>query len=218
MTHYGMVIDLTRCTGCQTCVVTCQLHHDQPVGIAWGRVDAQEWGTWPESGRAYLPHACMHCQDAPCVAACPTGASIQHEDGIVTVDYEQCIACGSCAMACPYDARRQNNVEEYYFGATEPAPYEGYAEARANVFEKCIFCADQVDAGQDPWCVQGCFCGARIFGDLDDPESDISAYIEKTGATNIEGTSMYYVVGDYAIDLPGALMVNSEQSEEKDGE
>lgn len=218
MTRYGMVVDLTRCTGCQTCVVTCQLHHDQPVGISWGRVDSQEWGVWPDSGRAYLPHACMHCEDAPCVAACPTGASVQRDDGIVAVDYEQCIGCGSCAMVCPYDARRQNNVEGYYFGATEPAPYEGYAEVRSNVFEKCNFCAEQVDGGELPWCVQGCFCSARIFGDLDDAASDINAYIEKTGAVNIEGTSLYYVVGDYAIDLPAALLVKAEQGEEKDGE
>lgn len=214
MTRYGMTIDLTRCTGCQTCVVTCQLHHNQRPGIAWGRVDAQEWGAWPDCGRAYLPHACMHCEDAPCVAACPTGASIQREDGIVVVDYEQCIACGSCAMACPYDARRQNKAEGNYFDAAEPAPYETYGEGqRTNVFEKCIFCADQVDKGEAPWCVQGCFCAARVFGDLDDPESEINAYIEKTGAVNVPGTAMYYVTSDYQIDIPGALLAEGKEGE-----
>lgn len=208
MARYGMVIDLTRCSGCQTCVITCQMHHNTRPGIAWGKVETVEIGAaWPDVDRVIVPHACMHCDDAPCVAACPTGASVQREDGIVTVDYETCIGCGACVTACPFGARQIGAAEnEWFFGAEEPAPYESYGTQRAGVAEKCVFCFDRVDEGKAPWCVDACPPGARIFGDLDDPDSEICAYIEANGAEQIPGTSVYYVKGGHDLDLPAFLM------------
>ncbi|MEG1517357.1 MAG: 4Fe-4S dicluster domain-containing protein [Raoultibacter sp.] len=214
MTKYGMAIDLTRCAGCQTCVVTCQLHNNQRPGIAWGHVDALESGKWPDSKRVYLSHACMHCEDAPCVSACPTGASVKRDDGIVTIDYEACIGCGNCIAACPYGARTLSMDDVWFFDAKTPSPYEAEGVQRIKVAEKCIFCCDRIKDGSNPYCVDACPTSARIFGDLDDSNSQINAYIKDNNAENLPNTSMYYVKGDYDIDLPGALMVASAHAPE----
>lgn len=205
MTKYGMVIDLDRCTGCQTCVVTCQMHHNTKPDVAWSHVDTVEVGRWPDGDRFALPHACMHCDNAPCVTVCPSGATTQREDGIVTVDYETCIACGSCTMVCPYDARTLVFGDEHFFGASEAAPYELYGTQRTDVVEKCIFCNDRVDEGLPPHCVNECPQKARIFGDLDDPQSEISAYIKDYAAEQLDGTSIYYVKGNRDINLRETL-------------
>lgn len=219
MARYGMVIDLDRCTGCQTCVITCQMHHNTRPGVNWSHVEMIELGTWPDSDRVQLPHACMHCPDAPCVAACPTGASVQREDGIVTVDYETCVGCKACIDACPFGARQLSDNDAWFFGADEPAPYEAFGTQRINVVEKCIFCADRVDEGLPPHCVDCCPNAARIFGDLDDPESEVSKYIADNGAEQIPGTSIYYVKGDHDIDLASTLMSYATATDdEKDGE
>ncbi|RDB65465.1 4Fe-4S dicluster domain-containing protein [Eggerthella sinensis] len=208
MTKYGMAIDLTRCTGCQTCVVTCQMNNNQRPGVSWSAVDTIEEGTWPDGDRFQLPHACMHCDDAPCVHACPTGASAQRDDGIVTVDYDTCLACGACVMVCPYEARHISFKDAWYFGADEPAPYESYGTPHTDVAEKCIFCAERVDDGALPHCVEACPMAARLFGDVSDPSSEISAYIEANNAENLRGTSLYYVKGDHDFSLREALMTN----------
>lgn len=192
MTTWGMAIDLRRCAGCYACVVACQMHNNTKPGVAWGHVDAREWGEYPNDHRCYLPHACMHCEDAPCVNACPTGASYVREDGIVMVKYDECINCGSCLHACPYGARVQNDVTGYYFDAAEPAPYEAEGEQRTQVVEKCIFCAPRVDAGLPPACASNCPGKARIFGDLDDPESAISKFIAQDGVVPVRNTHFYY--------------------------
>lgn len=208
MTKYGMVIDLTRCTGCQTCVVTCQMNNNQRPGVQWSAVDTVEQGVWPDNDRFFLPHACMHCDDAPCAHVCPTGATAKRSDGIVTVDYETCLACGACLMVCPYDARTISFKDAWNFGAAEPAPYESYGTPHADVAEKCVFCAERVDEGGQPRCVEACPMAARLFGDVDDPSSDASAYIEASNAENLRGTSLYYVIGDHDLSLREALMTN----------
>lgn len=208
MSKYGMVIDLTRCTGCQTCVVTCQMNNNQRPGVSWSKVDTIELGSWPEGDRFALPHACMHCDDAPCVNACPTGASTQRTDGIATVNYDACLACGACLMVCPYDARTISFRDDWFFNADQPAPYESYGAPHADVAEKCIFCAGRVDDGLTPHCVDACPNAARIFGDLDDPASDINTYIKESGAEALRGTSVYYVTGDHDFSLRETLMTN----------
>lgn len=208
MTKYGMVIDLTRCTGCQTCVVTCQMNNNQRPGVHWSTVDTIEQGEWPDGDRFALPHACMHCDDAPCVHACPTAASSQRADGIVTVNYDACLACGACVMVCPYEARTISFKDEWYFGSAEAAPYESYGTPHADVAEKCIFCAGRVDEGGLPHCVEACPMAARIFGDVDDPSSEISTYIKESNAENLRGTSLYYVKGDRDFSLRETLMTN----------
>ena len=209
MSKYGMVIDMTRCTGCQTCVVTCQMNNNQRPGVAWSKVDTIEQGSWPEGDRFALPHACMHCDDAPCVHVCPTGATAQRADGIVTVDYDTCLACGACLMVCPYEARTISFRDDWNFGTEEAAPYESYGAPHSDVAEKCIFCAGRVDQGLAPHCVDACPMAARVFGDLDDPASEINAYIEKHGAEALRGTSVYYVKGNHDLSLRETLMTNN---------
>lgn len=194
MTKWGMLIDLKRCAGCGACIVACQLQNNQSPGVSWGKLDKLEWGEEPGScGRAYLPHACMHCDDPQCVAVCPTGASQKADDGVVLVDYDACIACGSCITACPYGARAVNKAEGNYFDEAEQAPYEAYGVQREHVVEKCIFCHDRITEGLPTACVLNCPAHARFFGDLDDPESDVSKRIAKDDAVRIDETSFYYV-------------------------
>lgn len=208
MTKYGMVMDLTRCTGCQTCVITCQMNNNQRPGVTWSKVDTVESGAWPEGDRFALPHACMHCDNAPCVHVCPSGASVQRADGIVAIDYEACLACGACLMVCPYDARSISFRGDWNFKTEEPAPYESYGAPHTDVAEKCIFCASRMEAGQSPHCVEACPNVARIFGDLEDPNSPINAYVKESGAEQLRGTSVYYVKGRHSISLRETLMTN----------
>lgn len=208
MSRYGMVIDLSLCTGCQTCVIACQMNNNQRPGIAWSKVDTIEQGRWPEGDRFALPHACMHCESAPCVQACPTGASVQRADGIVTVDYDTCVACGACLMVCPYDARSISFKEEWNFGVDAGAPYEVYGTPHADVAEKCIFCAGRVDAGLDPHCVTACPQAARVFGDMDDPTSAAAVYAQEHGAEALRGTALYYAKGEHEFSLREELLTN----------
>lgn len=208
MSRYGMVIDLMRCTGCQTCVVACQMNNNQRQGVSWSKVDTIEFGTWPDGDRFALPHGCMHCENAPCVHVCPNGASVQRADGIVTVDYDKCLGCGACLMVCPHDARTINFSGTWNFGAEGGAPYELYGTPHMDVAEKCVFCADRVDAGEEPCCVRECPQAARIFGDLDDPESDVSRCAAENNAEALPGTALHYVKGIHEFDLGNALLTN----------
>jgi molybdopterin-containing oxidoreductase family iron-sulfur binding subunit len=160
-------------------------------GVVWNKIDRVEWGEYPQAGRTYLPHACMQCDAPACVAACPTGASYKRADGITLVDYDKCICCEQCAVACPYDARRVDNTQEYWFEQNVPAPYESYGVQRSDVVEKCIFCAELVDGGGQPACVSNCPGGARTFGDIDDPESPVA--LKAANAVRVDSTGFYYL-------------------------
>lgn len=154
MSRYAMVIDTRSCIGCQSCTVACKIHNNLPVDMIYNPVTTVgPTGVFPNLHLAHIPLLCMHCENAPCMDACPTGASQRREDGIVWVDEKKCVGCKSCVMACPYGARVSNHEK--------------------GTVQKCDFCFDRVDKGNVPRCVQTCHQKARIFGDLDDETSEV---------------------------------------------
>ncbi len=177
--RYGMVIDLKRCIGCYSCQIACKAENATPPEVLWSRVINYEWAKYPMARTLALPVLCMHCADAPCVKACPNGATTRSEQGIVTVDANKCMGCGSCIIACPYQARTLNKKTGGYF-AQGLTPYEkvGYQRHAVGAVGKCDFCQTRVAKGLEPACVAGCMAKARYFGDLDDPASQVSQLIK----------------------------------------
>ena len=186
--RYGQIIDLNRCIGCAACVMACQTENGTPHKVYWNNMVFEETGVYPNAVRRHMPKACMHCQDAPCVNACPTGASYYDENGVVRVNHEECIGCSTCIAACPYDARHLNTVDplvDSYWGEGFEATPNQVARADRNPIDKvskCTLCAERVAEGDEPKCVQTCLTRARYFGDLDDPESEISKKMVELGA------------------------------------
>ena len=203
MARKAMLIDLKRCSGCGTCVAVCQLQNNQKPGVSWVKLERCEWDDYPNAHRCYLPHACMHCDDAPCVVSCPTGASYKTDDGIVLIKYDVCLGCSDCIEACPYGARTINTNAANYFNASSPAPYESFGVQRINVAEKCTFCYDLLNEGVEPVCVTNCPARARYFGDITDAGSDIAK--RASGATGISGNGFYYAV---LADMPAGMLVS----------
>jgi molybdopterin-containing oxidoreductase family iron-sulfur binding subunit len=195
-----MVIDLKRCIGCYGCQLACKAENATPPGVYYARVLKQEEGQFPTVRQLSLPVLCNHCEDPPCVEACPTGASFKwEEDGIVDIDQDRCVGCRSCMMACPYTNRYFNDQPQHYFpqGMT---PYEQARTARHqhDVVMKCNFCRDRVRAGKLPACVENCPTVARYFGDLNDPLSEVSRLIKERGGFTLHpelgtGPSVYYL-------------------------
>lgn len=185
----GLVIDLDTCVGCHGCVTSCKGWNTQNYGAPLADVDAygpDPEGTFlnrvftyevtPKEGGAaqtvHFPKSCLHCEDAPCVTVCPTGASYKRsEDGIVLVNEDRCMGCGLCAWACPYGARELDLV--------------------AGVMKKCTLCVDRIynenlpEEDRVPACVRTCPAGARHFGDLGDPESDVSKLVAERGGMDL---------------------------------
>ena len=185
--RYGMVVDLNRCVGCQTCTIACKHHNDTPPGVQWRRVLDVEQGEYPNVERLFLVTGCQHCAEPPCVPVCPTGATRQRADGLVTMDYDTCIGCGYCAVACPYQARTIAHEREWYFGAPSRQEERVFHEERVGVASKCTFCVDKIDeaAGSPgvvpgidleatPACAASCIAQALHFGDFADPGSNVS--------------------------------------------
>lgn len=177
MPRWGMVIDLDTCVGCHSCTVACKATNGTPPDIMFARVHEREVGEFPTARREFLPVLCNHCEDAPCVPVCPTGASYKRADGIVAVNADACIGCRSCATACPYEQRHYvelGSLSQGYFNGEltkyEEIKYERWTEGTVI---KCDFCMDRVDAGRNPACVDTCPPGSRVFGDLSDPESNV---------------------------------------------
>ena len=199
MPRYGMVIDLKRCVGCHACSISCKVAHGTSFGIFWNRVYEIEEGKYPSVRRYSLPRLCMHCENAPCVEVCPTGASSRRADGIVLVDQEKCVGCKYCMVACPYGARYLNEKAEGYF-SRELTPYEeqAYKQHRVGVVQKCNFCAERLEIGKQPACVATCIGKARYFGDLDNPDSQVARLIRDKHGFQLQkelGTnpSVYYL-------------------------
>lgn len=175
----GMVIDLARCTGCHACAIACKAQHGTPTGVWWSKVLESEEGTYPSTRVIYTPVMCMHCENAPCVNVCPSGASYKDEDGSVQVDYDKCIGCRYCEAACPYDARTFVESIEPGYSDVGFTPYEEvmYRNHQVGVVEKCNLCKDVREDGSQPACVRTCPAYARHFGDLDDPTSEVSQLV-----------------------------------------
>ncbi len=185
----GLVIDLDTCVGCHACVTACKgwntenygaplsdtdAYGSDPVGTFLNRIHSYE--VQPSGGgcsqTVHFPKSCLHCEDAPCVTVCPTGASYKRqEDGIVLVNEDHCIGCGLCAWACPYGAREM--------------------DLAAGVMKKCTLCVDRIynenlpEEDRVPACVRTCPAGARHFGDLGDPDSDVSKLVEARGGFDL---------------------------------
>lgn len=150
----GMVVDLALCIGCNACAVACKQENDVPL---------TKFNTWVESwdvddggriSRANLPKLCNHCENPACVSVCPTGASYVADDGTVQIDVSKCIGCKYCMAACPFGVR--------------------YTNDETGDVHKCTFCHHRTANGLLPACAGTCVTHARLFGDLNDPESDVS--------------------------------------------
>lgn len=154
MARFGMVIDTKKCVGCMDCVVACKTENHVPGGYNRDWIVQDVRGTYPTLHMEIRTERCNHCDNPPCVSCCPTGASHVHELGkVVLVTKSECIGCKACVASCPYDAR-----------FIHP---DGYAD-------KCTFCIHRVEKGLDPACVSVCPTHCMYFGDLDDPQSQVS--------------------------------------------
>ncbi|MDR1714087.1 MAG: 4Fe-4S dicluster domain-containing protein [Coriobacteriales bacterium] len=181
MTRFAMVMDTRRCVGCDSCTIACKIQNDLPLQIFFNPVVTDgPHGIYPQLHMNHIPLMCMHCAESPCVHVCPTGASKQDDDGIIWVDPVSCIGCGACIAACPYDMRHKDKG--------------------SGVCMKCDFCKDRVRKRQEPHCVWTCHQRARIFGDLDDPNSEVSRLVaslrtERLLADLGTDPQVYYIVG-----------------------
>lgn len=207
----GLVIDLDTCVGCHACVIACKgwntenygaplsdmdAYGADPVGSFLNRIHSFE--VQPKEGSAqtiHFPKSCLHCEDAPCVTVCPTGASYKRsEDGIVLVNEDACIGCGLCAWACPYGARELDQAE--------------------GVMKKCTLCVDRIynenlpQEDQIPACVRTCPAGARHFGDFNDPNSNVSKLTRERGGMDLMPEQGTKPVNKYLPPRPKDTMKN----------
>ena len=183
----ALVIDLNVCVGCHACVTYCKQWNTSgsagpladehpygadPTGTFFNRVQTYEAGVFPTMDTVHFPKSCLHCEDPPCVPVCPTGASYKRkEDGIVLVDYDKCIGCKYCSWACPYGMRELDEERQ--------------------VMTKCTLCVDRIydeklpKEDRKPACVKACPTGARLFGDVKDPNSEVSIAIRERGGYSL---------------------------------
>lgn len=203
----GLVIDLDICVGCHACVISCKewntggygaplsdqdAYGEEPSGTFLNRIHTYEAKKDGAPAQVvHFPRSCLHCKDAPCVTVCPTGASYKRgDDGIVLVNESACIGCGLCAWACPYGAREMDRA--------------------AGVMKKCTLCVDRIynenipREDRVPSCVRTCPAGARHFGDLSDPGSDVSKLAAGRGGIDLMPEQQTSPVNKYLPPRPKA--------------
>ncbi len=201
MARWGMVIDLDKCFACQSCTAACRMENNTPVAgpdqtereraILWNEVLPYVEGEYPNVQMTFIPRPCQHCDNPPCVKVCPVKATYKNEEGIVLVDYDRCIGCRFCTVACPYQVRYFNWYKPEWPEALKEHlnPDPEVAPRPKGVGEHCTFCIQRLRKARDaaeaegraceatdfkPACVQTCTGNARYFGDLDDPDSLVS--------------------------------------------
>lgn len=202
MARWGMVIDLDRCNGCQACEIACREENNVAVGgpvasdanrtISWMKVVVHVEGEWPDVRTKYFPRPCMHCDRPPCTAVCPVGATSIDDEGIVSQIYPRCIGCRYCANACPYTAKSFNWSRPSYPGPTSGMMNPDVSTRPVGVIEKCTFCHHRLQRARDqaraegrtlreddyvPACAECCPTRAIIFGDLSNPEHEVSRLV-----------------------------------------
>jgi Fe-S-cluster-containing dehydrogenase component len=216
--RYGMVIDLTKCCRCHACVAACRVEHFLPLRVTWVKLIAYETEDAGVVDVSTFPVRCNQCKEAPCVDVCPTGASHQRPDGIVEITANKCIGCRYCVIACPYQNRTflSKELDPGYYPGHPKTQFEEkgkklYPHQRGTTM-KCNFCLERIDHGMKnnlkpgidrdatPACVNTCQARALTFGDIDDPESNVSQLLRERKPIQLQrelGTdpSVYYVDG-----------------------
>lgn len=223
MPKWSMVIDLEKCVACQGCSIACRFENNTPAvspvdaiqgrAIRWNDVfpmpvnPTEEIGVYPNVKSQYMTRPCMHCENPPCVKVCPVQATYKDEEGLVRQNYNRCIGCRLCTVACPYGVRYFNWRKPEWVGASNqylnpdrlegPDSLEGPAIRFRGVVEKCTFCIHRLQKARAqaqiegrpfradeyvPACVQTCTGKARFFGDLDDPNSAIAQLAKSSRA------------------------------------
>lgn len=198
---YGIVIDGSRCIDCKACMVACKVENHLPEGF-WRNWIRPLWEMGGNRRTEFQPGQCMQCDDPSCVAACPVGATYKKQDGLVVIDPKKCIGCGNCVTACPYGAR--------------------YLNPGLHIADKCDFCEHRLVRGEEPACVVTCPTKARVFGDLNDPDTEISRLVREEKLVRIIAPhintrpNIYYREGTRLVDwavtptLPGNVNMPPE--------
>ncbi len=205
---WSMVIDLRKCVGCHSCTVSCAAENKLPPGVVYRPVLEEEIGVYPNVAERYIPRPCMQCEEPPCTGVCPVNATWKREDGIVEIDYEQCIGCRYCITACPYSARTFDLGKYYTETAVEAESYAGKTIAKK--FEKtpahdygkewpreegdspignarkCHFCIHRIEKGLLPECVVSCIGRATYFGDANDKDSLVAELIASPNVMHLK--------------------------------
>ena len=205
----AMVIDLQRCTGCGGCVVSCKSENNVQTGVRWAKTIVETIGKFPDVRLNFIPTLCNHCDKAPCVRACPTGAMHKDDGGITAHNPVKCIGCKTCKAMCPYDVVTLNKTHPHrfwkgkeaaitgctssgeevvkkvkatgipYYNKDKDSLYPGGGLRYKGIAEKCTFCDHRLKDGKMPHCVVSCPAKARIVGDLNDPNSEVRRLLGK---------------------------------------